>query len=170
MPHIDTIQLQSVDGHTHVSLHPMTASAAATCGQTFASIDPWVRYPISPGALIGYLSACESDAPRYALQVDGVLAGALGMRKSWLKGPYLQFFGVLPEFQRHGLGRMVLDWLEADARASGERNLWVAASSFNHVALHFYERQGYERVAVLDDLVCDGMTEILLRKRLTVKK
>ena len=87
-----------------------------------------------------------------------------------LRGPYLQFLGVLPTFQRLGLGRAMLTWFEKEARARGERNLWVATSDFNQNALRFYEHQGFEHAAVLDDLVRDGISEILLRKRLCDKK
>ena len=72
----------------------------------------------------------------------------------------------MPRFQRRGLGRTVLDWIEGEVRAIKERNLWVAASEINSDALRFYERHGFAQTARLDDLVYDGRTEILLRKRL----
>ncbi len=52
------------------------------------------------------------------------------------------------------------------ARAAGDRNLWVCASDFNAAGIMFYERHGFSRVADLDGLVRDGRTEVLLRKRL----
>ena len=166
----EPIAVTSTDGGRVISLHTMSADAAATLGQAFAAIDPWARYPFSVAALTAYLATIESDAPRYAIHVDGALAGAIGTRGAWLRGPYLQFLGVLPTFQRLGLGRAMLTWFEKEARARGERNLWVATSDFNQNALRFYEHQGFEHAAVLDDLVRDGISEILLRKRLCDKK
>ena len=69
------------------------------------------------------------------------LAGAIGVRRNWLRGPYLQFLGILPAFQRRGIGSVALDWFEGEARAAQAQNLWVAASDFNARALAFYERQ-----------------------------
>jgi len=145
---------------------PLPPEAAEQLGTAFAAIDPWARYPYPAAALAGYFAAQEPGAPRFALRCGGELAGCVGVRLNWLRGPYLQFLGILPDFQRRGLGALALAWVEAEARRGAERNLWVAATDFNEGALRFYERHGFMRVAPLPDLVRDGRTEILLRKRL----
>lgn len=149
-----------------VSIEPMTPAVAADLGIAFAAIDPWARYGFSPEAMTRYLAETEPGAPRYAIRVGQTLAGAIGVRWRWLRGPYLQFLGVLPAFQRDGIGQLCLAWFEGTARAAGDRNLFVAASEFNGDALAFYEHHGFRRAAVLDDLIQDGITELLLRKRL----
>jgi ribosomal protein S18 acetylase RimI-like enzyme len=116
--------------------------------------------------LVTYLAAQEPGAPRLLLRIDGEIAGAVGLRLNWLRGPYLQFLGVLPVFQRRGLGNAVLDWFERETRKGNDRNLWVAASDFNAGAIRFYEAHGFKQVARLDGLVRDERAEILLRKRL----
>jgi ribosomal protein S18 acetylase RimI-like enzyme len=78
----------------------------------------------------------------------------------------LQFIGVTPAHQNSGLGSAVLDWMEREARAARERNLWVAVSEINTDAQRLYERHGFFQAARLDDLAWDGRTEILMRKRL----
>ena len=55
----------------------------------------------------------------------------MGLRLNWMRGPYVQFLAVLPPFQCQGLGTALLAWVEAQARAEGERNLWIAASEIN---------------------------------------
>ena len=57
-------------------------------------------------------------------------------------------------------------FMEREARAAEERNLWVAASEINDGAIRFYERHGFVRVAALDGLAYDDRVEFLLRKRL----
>lgn len=161
-----TLQNASETGKAQIVLQTMTAELAASFGSAFAAIEPWSRYPFSPRALTAFLSSDEPDAARFAMFANGDPAGAMVIRKRWMRGPYLQFLGVLPEFQRHGIGRLSLAWFEASAFEDAERNIWVAASDFNTRALHFYERHGFQRVASLDGLVADGITEILLRKRL----
>lgn len=161
-----TLQSSSDGGKAHIVLQPVTAELATEFGVAFAAIEPWSRYPFSPRALTAFLGSDEPDAVRYAVIADGRPAGAIVIRKRWLRGPYLQFLGVLPDVQRHGIGRIILAWFEACARDDAERNIWVAASDFNARALAFYDRHGFERAARLDGLVADGITEILLRKRL----
>jgi GNAT superfamily N-acetyltransferase len=154
------------DGAPTIMLQPMPPDAARELAAAFAAIEPWRRYPFSVEAMRDYLAGEEPNAPRLLLTSDRVIAGAIGIRWRWLSGPYLQFLGVLPAFQNRGLGQLMLAWLEGMARASGETNLWVAASDFNTDALRFYERHGFKRLASIDELIKPDRTEILLRKRL----
>jgi GNAT superfamily N-acetyltransferase len=147
-------------------LEPMTRDAAQTLGPLLAGIDPWARYAYTGEALSAFLANQEVGAPRFAIKVERVIAGAVGVRNNWLRGPYLQFLGILPGYQSHGIGGSILDWLETEARNIGAQNLWVAASEFNTRALAFYERHGFRSVATLSDLVIEGSSEILLRKQL----
>ncbi len=157
-------------GGARVVLAPMTPDAAQILGASFSQIDPWVRYPLSAAGLgshLGaHLGAIEAGAPRYVLRLGETPCGAVCLRLNWFCGPYVQFLGVVPEHQGQRLGSCVLTWLEAGARVQGVRNIWVAASDFNAGAIRLYERHGFVRVAHIDNLVCDGRDEVLLRKRL----
>ena len=144
----------------------MSADAADKLGRGFAAIDPWARYPYSADALTRYFTNSQPDVPRYAVFSEGVLAGALGLHLNWLRGPYIQFLGLLPGHQRGGTGWSLLEWCEQEAHSSFARNLWVAASDFNADAIRFYERFGFVRTAELDGLVRDDRNEVLFRKRL----
>ena len=153
------------DGSTLV-IAPLAAAEVARLAAVFAAINPWAAYGYPASALSNFLSDAEVGAPRFALQIGEELAGAAVIRTAWLRGPYLQFIGVVPAHQNHGLGSAVLDWMEAEARAAKERNLWVAVSEINSDAQRLYEHHGFTPAAQLDDLVWDGRTEILMRKRL----
>ncbi len=148
-------------------LVPLDPQNAVDLGAAFAAISPWADYPYPASALAAYFAKAELAAPRYQIMAGDSIAGVAGLRGDWLRGPYLQFLGVLPHHQGHGLGAAVLAWFERTARDTGQRNLWVAASDFNAAAIRFYERNGFAECARLDGLVADGRTEILLRKRLT---
>lgn len=149
-----------------LTLGRLAPGDAEALGAAFAAIDPWVSYPYPAPALAAYFAKDEPGAPRFSLRAGGELAGAVGLRLDWLRGPYVQFLGMLPGHQGCGFGKAVLDWVESEARAVTQRNLWVLASDFNAGALRFYERQGFARVAALEALVAEGRAEILLRKRL----
>jgi ribosomal protein S18 acetylase RimI-like enzyme len=133
--------------------------------ERFAAIDPWAAYPYPPSGLAAYFSTEEPNAPRFVLTVGDAAAGAVGMRLNWLRGPHVQFLGVLPGFQGDGLGTRLLEWIES--QSGGQRNLWLTVSDFNHRARAFYERHGFVVVAPLPGLVREDRTELLLRKQLT---
>ena len=149
-----------------VALGPIPLGETLRLATGFAAIDPWARYGYAPARLATFFSGSEPSAPRYALYADGDIAGVVGLKLDWLRGPFLQFLGILPEAQGQGLGSSVLTWIELEARRGGHRNLWVTASDFNVRALGLYRRHGYEETARLDGLVSDEHAEILLRKRL----
>lgn len=151
---------------TDAVLKPMSPQIAETLALEFARVDPWVRYPTTSAFLAAYLAHDEPGAARFELVVGSETAGAVGVRHEWLRGPYLQFLGIRPAYQRQGLGERILGWFEEDARIRAARNLWVAASDFNTGAIRFYERHGFKHVTALENLVADGRTEILLRKEL----
>jgi GNAT superfamily N-acetyltransferase len=139
---------------------------AAQMGEAFAAIDPRATYAFPAAAMRQYFETSEPGAPRFRLMSGDRVAGAAGLRLNWLRGPYIQFLALLPGMQRQGIGTAVLAWIEGEARSAGERNLWIAASAINRGAIQLYERLGFRDTAWLDDLVCDGHTEILMRKRL----
>jgi GNAT superfamily N-acetyltransferase len=155
-----------VDLGDGLGLTVMDAASAASLAVDFAAMPPWIAYPYPASALGAYLARVEPGAPRHLLTVDGNPGGAAGLRLDWLRGPYLQFLGILPAYQGRGLGSAFLAWLEREARATAQRNLWAAVADFNTDAVRFYARAGFVETARLDGLVMDGKTEILLRKRL----
>lgn len=148
-----------------VRLAAMTPDAAAVLGPGLAAIDPWARVSYAGDAMTRFLSATEPGAVRYAITVDAGVAGALVVRNPWLHGPYLNLIGLLPPFHGRGVGSLALRWMEAEARGRS-RNLWLCVSEFNVAARHLYEREGYVLAGRLDSLVFDGLTELLMRKRL----
>ena len=154
------------DGLGGVALRSLPPGEPERLAQRFCQIDPWRRLSFTAEGLGRFLAAVERGAPRYAIMSGHEVAGCIALRLNWLRGPYLQFIGVLPEFQGRQLGSAVLTWLAGEARRNGERNVWVCCSALNEDALKLYARHGFERVAGLDDLVAPGAVEFLLRRRL----
>lgn len=146
------------------SLSRLDAATGRTLAAAMARIDPWARMGYPEAALAASLAATDAAAPRYAIVRDGAVAGVTAVRQPWLKGPYLELLALLPAFQGRGIGAAVVAWMARTAPADA-RNLWVVASAFNVRAIAFYQRHGFEAAAALPDLVTDGYTEILLRKR-----
>jgi GNAT superfamily N-acetyltransferase len=143
---------------------PLETSACARLAEAIVAMPPWsaMNYPVD--AMARFLATSGEGASRYRVAVDGEDAGVVSVRYPWLKGPYLELLALLPKFQGQGLGTRVLAWFEQEGTRHDARNLWVCAASFNHDALRFYQRHGFQPVATLPGLVADGFDEVLLRK------
>ncbi len=60
---------------------------------------------------------------------------------------HLNLLAVQPGFQRLGIGRQLLEWLEASARTAGTFAVQLELRASNDGARRFYERLGYREVA-----------------------
>jgi len=150
-----------------VQLTLVSPEDAVALGTMVARMEPWRSYPgISSDTLTAFLAEVEPGAPRFAIRHQGDLVGTMTIRIIWFRGPYIQLLALTPAVQGRGIGRVLMAFVEAQARASNQRNLWVAATETNTGAVRFYERHGFVRTAAIDGLVADGITELLLRKRL----
>lgn len=56
---------------------------------------------------------------------------------------HLALLAVAPAYQRHGIGRALLEWLEATARTAGTFLIHLEVRAGNVAARRFYARIGY---------------------------
>ena len=149
-----------------LALDPMDDGAAMRLAPLVAAIGPWAHYGYPAATLTAFLNGEMGESHRFAIQCGSEIAGAVVIRYPWLAGPYLQMLAVLPAFQRQGIGERILDWYAAEARAAGQRQVWLCVSGVNAGAQRFYRTHGYELTATLDSLMRDGDDELLMRRRL----
>jgi ribosomal protein S18 acetylase RimI-like enzyme len=67
------------------------------------------------------------------------------------KDANLDLLAVRPDAQRRGLGRALVQWALDEARAAGRETMTLQAMAHRAGPLEFYERIGFEAVAVLKD-------------------
>ena len=149
-----------------VALTVLAPFEAGQAGVLCAGMDPWARYQTSAADLTAFFKRTEPGAPRFAIRVNGAFDGVLVLKSNWLAGPYIQTLALAPNAQGQGAGSQILAFIDAHARETRQRNVWVAASDFNAAALRFYERHGFVRVAEIAALLRDDRDEVLLRKTL----
>jgi ribosomal protein S18 acetylase RimI-like enzyme len=147
-------------------LRPLAEGEADRFGALCAEFDPYRRLGQSAAALAGYLHRPDPALFRFAIEIDSAAVGVMAVRSPWLRGPFLEMLALLPEARGIGLGRQTVDWVAAQASLIAE-NLWTTVSDFNDSAQGFYSRLGFVEVSKLPGLVAEGITEILLRRRLT---
>ena len=149
-----------------ITLRLLEQADAAALGDPLAGMEPWLRLGRTPQQMTGFLAASDGNKRCFTMQHRGEPAGVIAVRFPWLSGPYLNLLAVLPDFQGKGIGRAALEWFEGEAALVGARNGFLCVSAFNAPAIAFYRRNGYAQAALLDDLITDGLDEILMRKRL----
>lgn len=149
-----------------VVLRAMTPTDVPVLAAAFAEMDPWHRLGLGGAHLARIFASTQSNRFRKTVVIDGETAGVVIAEQPWLFGSYLKFFGIFAEAQGQGAGSVILQHLLEQARTLGVRNYWIMTSAFNAGAIALYERHGFDRVAVLPDLIVAGDDEILFRQML----
>jgi putative acetyltransferase len=77
--------------------------------------------------------------------IDGEVAGCAALRRFDAQRGEAKRLYVRPQFRGRGVGRALLDWVIAQARAMGYREMVGDTIPQMAVALDMYDRAGFER-------------------------
>jgi ribosomal protein S18 acetylase RimI-like enzyme len=102
---------------------------------------------ITPDRLRGTLSG-EGEPIIYLLREAGVLRACVHLESSRGRAEpacHISMLAVRPGLQDHGLGRLMLDYAEAQGRARGAQLARMTVVSVRHSLIAWYERRGYRR-------------------------
>ena len=128
-----------------------------------AAIDPWAANRIAAEAMRERMQRPLPATFRFALRLDGRLAGYLALRHPFMRGPYVETIALFPEAQRRGYARRVVDWMAREVEGEAA-NIWLCVTEWNAAARAAYAAMGFVEVGPIPDLVVAGQTEIFLRK------
>ena len=96
----------------------------------------------------GLPGAYSPPAGRLALAlIGGVAGGCVALRRFDSHRCEFKRLYVSPAFRGRGLGRALLDWVIAEARAAGYREMLADTLPVMATALEMYDRAGFERTA-----------------------
>lgn len=151
------------DGEQQFSLSPVRPEYVSALSIILCSMDPWLTLEYTPESFDFYLLRPDPALARHAVMISGQVAGVLSLRDPWLFGPFIELLALFDGFRGKGTGGRIVEWISERYKAT---NLWATVSSFNLKAQKFYERAGFEKAAMLEDLIKPGWNEILLRKKM----
>lgn len=95
--------------------------------------------------------------------VDSEAAGCVALRRVDSERSETKRLYVGPQFRSRGSGRALLEWVIAEARAAGYRELVGDTMPVMQHALEMYERMGFERTAPYSSDPTPGAIYIRLR-------
>lgn len=125
-------------------------------------------YP-EPGANHFGLNADEVAPGRGAFLVvyqDGTPVGCGALRRIDGETGELKRMYVAPAARGMGLGRRLLDALEAEARALGLRRLVLETGTRQHAAIALYRATGFEPIPLYGEYLSSPETSVCLGKEL----
>lgn len=125
--------------------------------------EPWKTLGYSQQDWLRIFDPLAAGREGFVIEVDGTVVGIALLRPKFLLGDYLELLAIAPTAQGKGLGTALLRHVEAMV-FERVKNLFVCVSDFNHRARAFYERQGYQAIGPIPDLLVPGHAEILMRK------
>ena len=100
---------------------------------------------------------------------DGEIAGFLQLEYLWSKAPYIALIRVLPEHQRRGLGKGMLQFVESFLFGRKYRSLYSSSQADEPEPQEWHRRVGFMECGIING-INDGIDEIFFCKSLSEKK
>ncbi|HUI77198.1 MAG TPA: GNAT family N-acetyltransferase [Bryobacteraceae bacterium] len=95
--------------------------------------------------------------------IDGSIAGCIALRPVDTRRGEMKRLYVRPEFRRHRIGHALVEWIIAEARAAGYRELVCDTMPAMKTALAMYEQRGFERTDPYSDPPTPGAIYLRLK-------
>ena len=99
-------------------------------------------------------------------EFDGHLIGYLRLEYLWSKLPFVGLIRIRPRFQRQGVSRAVLAFLESHLRKQGHGRLFSSSQVNEPSAQAWHRAMGFEECGILSGVNEGGAGEIFFSKAL----
>jgi len=132
------------------------------CRRLILASEPWVTLGYGEAEAVRIAAGSAAEQLLIASADGGVVGFALST-PGFLLGEYLKLLAVDEACRARGIGRLLMQALEARAFERWP-NVYLCVSDFNRAARAFYSRMGYTEIGTLPDLFLPGKGEILMRK------
>jgi ribosomal protein S18 acetylase RimI-like enzyme len=99
-------------------------------------------------------------------EMEGESVGYLRLEYLWSVVPYIALIGVVEQHRRQGVGRAMLDFLEAHLRAVGHSVLMSSSQVNEPEPQAWHRHMGFEECGILTGINAGGVGEVFFRKAL----
>ena len=93
---------------------------------------------------------------------DGSVAGCVALRRLDDERGELKRLYVRPSFRGKGIGRVLVEWIEEEAREIGYKSLYLDSVPELEAALSLYRKMGFEETEAYNDSPVDST--VFMRK------
>ena len=132
-----------------------------TIEQELFPVDPWT-------AELFWAELAQVPESRNVVvaEIDGEIAGYTSLRHVGTEAD-INTIAVASKFQNQGIGSQLYAWIEDCALAMQVRQLFLDVRSDNEVAIHMYQKLGFEKIDLRKDYYATDVSAIVMRKRLS---
>lgn len=148
-----------------ITIRPLVLADVPGIARWVAVTPLWQRYNVTAASLAERLSdGLANGATIFVAARAGEVLGFVWLvaRGAFNRSAYIQLIGVKPGERTHGVGRALMEYVEAHAQS---RDIFLLVSDFNTDAQMFYARLGYYQVGKLNDYVVQGVSELIFWKK-----
>jgi ribosomal-protein-alanine N-acetyltransferase len=126
-----------------------------------SSSEPWLTLGRTYEQCVKILTSPTREV--YVGAIDGRVVGFAVLIMQGAFVGFIQSLAVDRDLRGRGIGEALMRFAEGRILRDTP-NVFLCVSSFNHRAMRFYRRLGYEAVGELRDMIIRGHDEILMRK------
>ncbi len=151
-----------------VRIVEMSSEDVPAYARIVAETPLWKRYGLDfESASSNFLRALSEKQPIFVARLDNEVVGFVWTIPKGMfgAGGYIKLIGVDGAHRGAGIGTALLRHAE-QFLGQFNRDVFLLVSDFNTAARRFYLRNGYIEVGRLPDYAVQGITEILMWKRL----
>jgi ribosomal-protein-alanine N-acetyltransferase len=110
---------------------------------------------------------CTNSGSNSGSNPGSNLAG-FGIMEYGNETAYLNLLAVKPRWQRHGIGRDMVNWMEQSALTAGITIVYLQCRANNTAAQAFYRKLGYKKLQTLPDYYRGIESAVLMGRDLTI--
>jgi ribosomal-protein-alanine N-acetyltransferase len=132
-----------------------------TIEQELFPVDPWTAE-----LFWAELAQVPDSRNVVVAEIDGEIAGYTSLRIVGSEAD-INTIAVATKFQNQGVGSQLYAWLEDCALSMQVHQLFLDVRSDNEIAIHMYQKLGFEKINLRKDYYATGISAIVMRKRLS---
>jgi len=144
-------------------LREATSKDFSVLANIISTSEAWTCFGIDYDIAMGLFEKMEDKI--YLAEKDGEIVGFVTLRINGVGniGAYLRMIAVAEKFRGQGIGTQMINYI-GEIASTHIPNVFLICSVENDDAQKFYEKNGFEKIGVMKDLVINGNDEIWYRK------